>query len=163
MALIDYAAGMKKQFTATGYVVNPERTRMLMIFHKGLQCWLPPGGHVDPDEFPSDTVLREIREETGVEAHHIGTGSLDLQLNGSTESQLPLPFAMAAQLIPESHKDIEHIHMDMMYLLEAADDATITAQESEVDAAQWFTQQEILNGLTTTDSVHAFAREHLTS
>ena len=55
MALIEYAPGMKTQFTATGYVVSQDRSRMLMIFHGGLQRWLPPGGHVDPDEFPVDT------------------------------------------------------------------------------------------------------------
>lgn len=160
MALIEYATGMKKQFTATGYVVNQDRTRMLMIFHQGLQRWLPPGGHVDPDEFPSDTALREVVEETGIHARHAGTGPLDMALNGTTESQLPAPFAMAAQLIPESHKDIEHIHMDMMFLLEADDAAPLTAQEQEVDAAGWFSRDQ-LEGLTTTDSVRAFAREHL--
>lgn len=163
MTLIEHAAGMKKQFTATGYVVNPERTRMLMIFHKGLQCWLPPGGHVDRDEFPSDTVLREVWEETGVTARHVGTAPLDLELGGSTESQLPTPFAMAAQLIPESDKDIEHIHMDMMYLLEADDDGALTALELEVDAVQWSSRQEVLDELTTTDSVRTFARERLSS
>lgn len=45
--LIPCAAGMKKQFTATGYVVNPSRTRLLMIFHRGLGRWLPPEGLVD--------------------------------------------------------------------------------------------------------------------
>ena len=161
MALIEYATGMKKQFTATGYVVNQDRTRMLMIFHQGLQLWLPPGGHVDPDEFPSDTVLREVWEETGVPARHAGGNPLEMDLNGSTEAQLPTPFAMAAQLIPESAKDIEHIHMDMMYLLEAEDTGALQAQEQEVDAAGWFAQDQILQELTTTDSVRAFAQEHL--
>lgn len=161
MALIEYATGMKKQFTATGYVVNQDRSRMLMIFHQGLQLWLPPGGHVDPDEFPSDTVVREVREETGVQARHAGTQPLEMNLNGSTEAQLPTPFAMAAQLIPESAKDIEHIHMDMMYLLEAEDTADLTTQEQEVDAAGWFSRTQILEELTTTDSVRAFAQEHL--
>ncbi|WP_147106454.1 NUDIX hydrolase [Nesterenkonia populi] len=161
MSLISSAAGMKKQFTATGYVVNPDRTRMLMIFHKGLQRWLPPGGHVDPDEFPSDTVTREILEETGVNAHHIGTGAMDLALTANDEAQLPTPFAMAAQLIPESHKDIEHIHMDMMYLLEAEDSDPISARISEVDAARWFNRTSIINELTTTDSVRSFVRNTL--
>lgn len=161
MTLIDYAAGMKKQFTATGYVVNEDRTRMLMIFHRGLQCWLPPGGHVDPDEFPGDTVLREVREETGLQARHAGRHMVDLGLTKTSEAQLPTPFSMAAQLIPESHKDVEHIHMDLMYLLVADDDVPLTAQEYEVDAAGWFTQQDVLGGLTTTDSVRTFAQEQL--
>lgn len=161
MELISYAAGMKKQFTATGYVVDPSRTRLLMIFHRGLGRWLPPGGHVDPDEFPADTVLREVWEETGIEARHDGQRGLDLQLNGATEAQLPTPFATAAQLIPASPKDIEHIHMDLMYLLIADDAAAPRAQEAEVDAARWFTRAEILQGEGSPDSARAFAVRHL--
>lgn len=161
MALIDYAAGMKKQFTATGYVVDAERTAMLMVFHKGLQCWLPPGGHVDPDEFPSDAALREVQEETGLQAWHAGPAFVDLAPNQSTESQLPTPFAMAAQLIPQSPKDVEHIHMDMMFLLEADPSAPVTVRESEVDDVLWASRNEVINGLHTVDSVRAFAREYL--
>ncbi|GAA1825760.1 NUDIX hydrolase [Nesterenkonia flava] len=159
--LTEYAAGMKKQFTATGYVVNEDRTRMLMIFHRGLQRWLPPGGHVDPDEFPNDTVLREVKEETGLTAHHAGEHLLDLGVNDTTETQLPTPFAMAAQLIPESHKDVEHIHMDLMYFLVADEGTSLTVLETEVDDARWFSQAEVLDGLLTPDSVRSFAQAHL--
>lgn len=159
--LIEYSTGMKKQFTATGYVVNQDRTRMLMIFHKTLQCWLPPGGHVDPDEYPGDAALREVFEETGVRARHVGAYALDLELDDPTEVQLPTPFAMSAQLIPESHKDVEHIHMDSMYLLVAEDDTDLTAQESEVQDAQWFTKNQVLALSETKDSIHTFAHKQL--
>ena len=33
----------KKHFTATGYTVNKDRTKMLLIHHKGLGKWLPDG------------------------------------------------------------------------------------------------------------------------
>ncbi len=161
MALIEYAAGMKKQFTATGYVVNHDSTRMLMIFHRGLQRWLPPGGHVDPDEFPGDAALREVFEETGVRARHAGEDPLDLKVNDRAETQLPTPFAMAAQLIPESAKDIEHIHMDMMYLLTADDGDRIRAAEDEVSGLGWFSRDQVLEELDTVDSVRAFARQRL--
>lgn len=159
--LIGYSAGMKKQFTATGYVVNQNRTRMLMIFHKTLKCWLPPGGHVDPDEYPGDAAAREVLEETGVRARHIEANALDLELGDPTEVQLPTPFAMAAQLIPESHKDVEHIHMDSMYLLVADDRGDLTALESEVQDARWFTKNEVLQLKGTKDSVRTFAQKQL--
>lgn len=159
--LIHYAAGLKKQFTATGYVINPSRTRLLMIFHRGLGRWLPPGGHVDPDELPGDTVLREVWEETGVRASHVGAHPLDLGLNGATETQLPTPFATAAQLIPASPKDIEHIHVDLMYQLIADDTGSLLGSESEVDAVRWFTRAEILGGDGSPDSARAFATRHL--
>lgn len=163
MALMEYAHDLKKQFTATGYTVNADSTRMLMVFHRGLQRWLPPGGHVDPDEFPGDTVIREVFEETGVRARHQGVEPLDLRLNGRTESQLPAPFSMAVQLIPESSKDVEHIHMDMMYQLIADDGADTTAMESEVEHVRWCARAEILEELATVDSVRAFARKRLSA
>lgn len=159
--MIENSAGMKKQFTATGYVINAEATRMLMIFHRGLQRWLPPGGHVEPDEFPGDTALREVLEETGLRAQHAGEPRFDLKLNERTESQLPTPFSMAAQLIPESSKDIEHIHMDLMYLLTAEDHDPTEVTEAEIEGVAWFSRSEVLNGLNTVDSVRTVAREKL--
>lgn len=134
---------------------------MLMIFHRGLQRWLPPGGHVEPDEFPGDTALREVLEETGVRAQHAGEPRFDLKLNECIESQLPTPFSMAAQLIPESSKDIEHIHMDLMYLLTAEDHDPTEVTEAEIEGAAWFSRSEVLNGLNTVDSVRTVAREKL--
>lgn len=160
-SLIKYSAGMKKQFTATGYVVNQDHTRMLMIFHKTLECWLPPGGHVDPDEYPADAALREVLEETGVRARHVKPGALDLELDAPTEVQLPTPLAMAAQLIPESPKDVEHIHMDAMYLLVADDHADLAALESEVHDVRWFSKNEVLGLSETKEGVRRFAHKQL--
>ncbi len=53
---------MRRHYTATGFVVQGDRT--LLHWHKRLQQWMPPGGHIEPDEDPVQAVLREIREET---------------------------------------------------------------------------------------------------
>lgn len=42
--------------------------KMLLVDHKKAQLWLPPGGHIEPDEDPKDTVRRECLEELGVQA-----------------------------------------------------------------------------------------------
>lgn len=41
---------------------------ILLVEHRNAGLWLPPGGHVDPDEHPRDTVIREAREELGLDA-----------------------------------------------------------------------------------------------
>jgi len=51
-----------RHFTATGYVVNPSRTRMLLIRHRKLGLWLPPGGQ----RLSRDAAIREVLEQTGV-------------------------------------------------------------------------------------------------
>ncbi len=40
---------------------------ILLVDHKNAQMWLPTGGHVEPDEHPRRTVVRELREELGIE------------------------------------------------------------------------------------------------
>src|SRR6185436_11082971 len=60
---------MERHFVATGYVVRDGKT--LLLYHKKLKMWLPPGGHIDEGELPEEAVLREIREETGLEAEVI--------------------------------------------------------------------------------------------
>ena len=57
---------MERHFTVTGFVVDGDRT--MLHWHKKLQIWLPPGGHIDANEDPIQAVLREVREETGIVA-----------------------------------------------------------------------------------------------
>nr|WP_055503469.1 NUDIX domain-containing protein [Nonomuraea pusilla] len=41
--------------------------RLLMARHQDVGFWAAPGGGVDPDERPEDAVVRELKEELGVE------------------------------------------------------------------------------------------------
>ena len=50
------------------YFVVVDQGQVLLVDHKLAELWLPPGGHVEPGEHPSKTVMRECREELGVEA-----------------------------------------------------------------------------------------------
>lgn len=40
---------------------------ILLVDHKNAQRWLPTGGHVEPGEDPRLTVVRELKEELGIE------------------------------------------------------------------------------------------------
>jgi 8-oxo-dGTP diphosphatase len=57
-----------KHLVAYFAVVDAES--ILLVDHKNAQLWLPPGGHVEPDEHPRDTVVRELAEELGVTVAH---------------------------------------------------------------------------------------------
>lgn len=40
--------------------------KVLLIHHRRLAKWLPPGGELEPDETPLEAAARELFEETGL-------------------------------------------------------------------------------------------------
>lgn len=64
------AATITRDFTATTFVVREHRT--LLLWHNKVGAWLPPGGHLHPDELPETAACREVLEETGLEVELLG-------------------------------------------------------------------------------------------
>ncbi len=62
---------VRDEFSAGGIVVRPGTSGdwdvLLIATHEGGR-WSLPKGHVEPNESPEEAALREVREETGVEA-----------------------------------------------------------------------------------------------
>lgn len=139
---------MESHFTATGLVLNKSLDKALMIFHKKLRLWLPAGGHVEKDELPHNAVIREVFEETGIKARIIDN-SKDLKLSETSEIQIPAPWWILHEYIPEHNGIPAHMHYDFIYRLEAhCEDCA--HDEREVASAQWFTKEQLANCKTST-------------
>ena len=128
-------------YVATGYVFSPDRRQILLVHHKKLGKWLPPGGHVEPGELPHACAIREVREETGVEPSLLPT-SPSLQLDGLVERQLPRPFVILDELIAARRGQPQHRHIDFIFIMEAPVTPP-SAQTMEVHATTWVTKQRL--------------------
>jgi|JI9StandDraft_1071089.scaffolds.fasta_scaffold02167_14 8-oxo-dGTP diphosphatase len=53
-------------------------SKILLVDHKKAGLWLPSGGHVEIDENPKDTVVRECFEELGINANFLYTDPIFL-------------------------------------------------------------------------------------
>jgi len=51
---------------AVTVIARDGQGRVLLTKSAGFNQWLPPGGHIEPDESPRDAAIREMREETGL-------------------------------------------------------------------------------------------------
>ncbi|CAN5506815.1 hypothetical protein BH09CHL1_BH09CHL1_33480 [soil metagenome] len=129
-----------RDFTVAVLVVH--NGRILLHRHKKLNRWLPPGGHVEPNELPDDTALREVLEETGVSATLVGIPAIDINLPGQPRQLCP---PLGIQLTPIS---LGHDHIDIIYL------ATGAPAEPIVDVV-WFLPEE-LDALGLTEEVRAW-------
>ena len=99
---------MERHFTVTGFVVHRDRT--LLLWHPLLRMWVPPGGHIEPNEEPVEAALREIREETGLDAELLPR---EERLGVDYPRQLAAPYTILLENSPEIERP--HQHVDLIY------------------------------------------------
>ncbi len=117
---------MRRHFTATGFVVQTSRT--LLHWHKRLQQWMPPGGHIEPAEDPVQAVLREIQEETGATAEVIpSVPALTFPYPG----QVQPPYIILLEDSAEAGEP--HQHIDLKYFCSLADGLPAERRETAPD------------------------------
>ena len=100
---------LKKHFTASAIIIS--EGKVLLVHHRKLGVWLYPGGHVENYETPNQAVIREVREETGLDVEIIGKRDESLADHENNVSVLHIPYAILCELIEE-----DHYHNDMIYL-----------------------------------------------
>ncbi len=98
-----------RHFTATGFVVSGGS--IALHWHPKVRAWLPPGGHIEPNEDPAQAVVREALEETGLSVEVVSTAPA---LGLSYPEQVAPPCAIMVEDIHDP-TDGFHKHIDMIY------------------------------------------------
>lgn len=119
-----------RDFAATTFVVHERRT--LLLRHRKLGMWLPPGGHIDPHELPDQAALREVREETGLDVELLAQGGALGHV-----PVLPQPHCILLETISPTHQ-----HIDLIYFARVRG-GSLAYAEREALAARWLTWDEL--------------------
>ena len=100
---------MIRHFCATGFVVHSNS--VLLHWHRKVQAWLPPGGHIEANEDPVQATVREVMEETGIRVSVVPTS---VRLAIGNLDQVDTPFSvMIEDVIDQAHGP--HQHIDFIY------------------------------------------------
>ena len=131
---------MRRHFVATAFVVYGDA--VLLHWHRKVKGWLPPGGHVEPNEDPVQAVLREVQEETGLDVNVVPSAPLfaveDLE-------QVQPPVTILIEDIPDDGEG-PHKHIDFIYFT-----VPENPPESVPAGWRWFTRDQLEAGTPATN------------
>jgi len=107
-------------FTASAFVLSPDRRELVLIHHKKLGIWVQPGGHVESSDADLlGSARREVLEE-------VGLSELEPLMVPNARSLL---FDVDIHLIPARKSDPAHEHFDVRFAFVAKTRALVHSEE----------------------------------
>ena len=113
-------------FTASSWVVNRDRTKVLMVYHNIYQSWAWMGGHMDGETDFLATAIRETREETGIE-----------QVRPISQELFSLEILSVDGHVKNGKQVGTHVHLNLTYLLEADETQQTSVKPDENSGVAW--------------------------
>lgn len=117
-------------FSASSFVVNKEKTKMLVVYHIINDGWMYPGGHADGESDLLAVAVREVEEETGLKAIVLD------------ESIYSIQSAPVKGHIKRGKYVSAHLHLDILYLMEADDKMPLIYRDDESKGVKWVSFDE---------------------
>lgn len=121
---------MKREFCASVFVVNPVDKKILLCHHQRFNRWVQPGGHIEDNELPEETALRETYEETGVRVKLLGE-------RFPREEDFIRPLG-----IQRNRGKDGSLHVDITYVGVPLDQDDVI-EDDEIDRCAWFSLEEL--------------------
>ena len=122
--------------TASAWVVDASRSKVLMAYHNIYRSWSWVGGHADGESDLSAVALREAQEETGIVPRLV----------------VPQPVSIESLCVNSHIKKgrfvASHIHMNVTYLLEADPATPLQSRPGENSAVRWFSPEDAVAAST---------------
>ncbi|MCF7834328.1 MAG: NUDIX domain-containing protein [Candidatus Pacebacteria bacterium] len=140
----------KIDFAVEVFVVY--KNKVLLRLHDKYKIWLSVGGHVDLDEDPNQTALREVKEEVGLDVS-LYDKNLIFKYEEKGNRQLIPPIALGRHNISEMHE-----HVVFIYFATSNTDEVIP--EKETDQWKWVGMEE-LDSMDLRPDIAFYAKEAL--
>ena len=106
-------------------VVDQNTNQILLTDHKKSGLWLPPGGHVEINEHPIETVKREAKEELGIEAEFLFDEPIFLTVTKTVG------------------QTAGHADVSLWYVLKGNSHTSIDYEKEEFNGVRWFGFDEL--------------------
>lgn len=122
---------MARNFCASVFVIDPRTRKILLVHHKKFDKWVQPGGHIETDETPEETALREVYEETGLKVQLLGE-------RFPREDDYIRPLG-----IQKNRGSDGELHIDIIYAAIPINEIDANNYDEEIDGVKWYSREEL--------------------
>ena len=120
-------------FTSSAFVLNKDRSKILMAYHRIYNSWAWVGGHSDGDNDLLYVAMKEAKEETGIKnVVPISKDIYSLELINVNGHEKRGKYVGS------------HVHLNVTYLLEADENEQIHIKQDENSGVRWIPINKIL-------------------
>ena len=106
-------------FCSSAFVVNKNRSKVLMIYHNIYNSWAWPGGHADGESDLLGVAMREVMEETGIK-----------NLKPLSKDFYAIDVLPVKSHIKRGKFVSSHIHLNATYIFEADENEELLSRIS---------------------------------
>jgi len=118
--------------TSSGFIMNKELTKVLMIHHNIYNTWAWTGGHADGDEDLLYVAMKEAKEETGI-----------TKVQPLMEEVASIDILPVWGHVKKGKYVATHMHLSLEYILIADEDQELYINEEENSGVKWIKIEEI--------------------
>lgn len=125
--------------TASAFVLDITKTKILLIKYKILNKYIQPGGHIEASDVKIYLASkRELKEETGIK---------DIVYISFNKTCVDIPIDIDIHDIPENKNKSEpkHVHVDFRYLFILQSDIKTKMNIREITDITWMILKELIN------------------
>lgn len=127
-----YRDSLLMHMTGSSIIVNREKTRTLMAYHKIYNSWAWTGGHADGESDLMRLAIREAREETGIR-----------KLTPIMDAPVSLEILNVLPHIKNGNYVNLHLHFNLTYALIGDEDEPLFVNEDENTRVGWLPIDEL--------------------
>ena len=120
-------------FTASAWVVNRDRRKVLLVYHNIYNSWSWLGGHADGETDLLSVAVREVKEEAGIS-----------NVRPVSEEIFSLESLTVDGHMKKGKYVSSHLHFNLTYLLEADSEEAVSIKADENSGVAWFSPEEAL-------------------
>lgn len=127
----------KIDFTVEVFIVH--RERVLLRKHDKYKIWLSVGGHIELDEDPMQTAIREVFEEVGLRVTLLGDIPQTKPHDTDHDRELLAPRYLNRHRVSETHEHVTFIY----FATSDTDQTTEQVTDERSEEMHWFSDEEL--------------------